>query len=142
MNKKNLLMALIIFCAISACAEAEEFLHKGEATYLGWQTSNEQFVSCNRKIHKIGDGKIEKTTEKCPKDRTPGPIMFTGTVKEVNQDAMTFKVSKEGKVYNFFYPEEFAEKGSASFSDIKAGNTVTVFSKGWNRVENVKLINK
>lgn len=77
MTKKSSLLSFeflfAFFFGLSITAMAEEMLIKKEAKYLGWQTAKDEFTTCSKNVIKIGDGRIEKTDEKCEEPQPPAP---------------------------------------------------------------------
>lgn len=58
---------ILIFCfGALATVLAEEYLHKGQARYLGWRKGKNEFRTCWNALVEIGDGKVEQTDDKCP----------------------------------------------------------------------------
>lgn len=116
---------------------AEELLIKGEAKYIGWQTSKLKFTTCHQDDIEIGDGKIEKTMEKCQKPPDgPGPLVTAGVVKDVNINDETFQIADEkGRSYRFFLPKG----ANVRLEDIKIGERISVISPIKGRAETIEF---
>jgi hypothetical protein len=118
---------------------AEEMLIKGEAKYIGWQTSKFIFTTCHQDDIEIGDGKIERTSEKCQKaPGGPGPLVMVGTVEAVDPKDETFRIKDEkGRSYDFFFRETGGAK--VQLKDIKTGYKLAVISPIKGRAEVIKI---
>jgi hypothetical protein len=103
--------------------------------YLGWAQPEGNFLTCRKTTITIGQGKIEKTQEKCPPDSGPtfffglGPSSFrlVGEVDGINTTTKTLKVKEEfGGTKAFYYlPADLGPK-SISLDDIKVGDKITI----------------
>jgi len=131
---------LLFGCSISLSSTlmAEEMLIKGESKYLGWQNSKVKFTTCQKDDIEIGDGKIEKTSEKCKKaPGGPSPLVMVGTLIAVDIKNETFQIKDEkGRSYNFFFPETMGAK--VQLKDIKMGDKLVVISPIKGRAEAIE----
>lgn len=122
-------LASLLTWAGAANIDAEEFLHKGDAKYLGWQTSKSKFTTCATKVIDIEDGTVEKTQEKCHKSPGPAPTSMVGTITKIDAASRAITVgSKEGTVVKertLFYPE-VAERPGRRLAELKVGEQVTI----------------
>lgn len=137
------LLFLLPFCLCFGVSsgQAEEFLHKKNAKYLGWQKSEKEFTACDQKVLQIDDGKVEKTEEKCKKPPGPGPSTVTGKIAELMANKRMFTVKDSaGKVTVFFYPELAEGKGSVPFEKLQIGETVAVTAPIAGRADSVSLV--
>jgi hypothetical protein len=134
---KNVCFQLMFMSSIisSRTVVAEEMLIKGEAKYIGWQTSKLKFTTCQLDDIEIANGKIEKTSETCGKaPGGPGPLVIVGTVVDVDYKDASFQIKDErGRLYHFFFPETGGAK--AELKLIKTGAKLTVTSPIRGRAE-------
>jgi hypothetical protein len=111
------------FIISSSTVSAEEMLVKGEAKYIGWQTSKLKFTTCYQYEMEIGDGRIEKTSEKCQKaPNGPGPLVTGGTIEAVNFKDETFELKdNKGQSHEYFIQK-------VQLKNLKKGSNVIVIS--------------
>ena len=124
------LLSSILLISISETVIAEEMLFKQENKYLGWQTGKDQFKTCNNRYIQVGDGKVEKTGQKCERRTGPGPLMTKGEVERVDTNKNTFTIrDASGQSHEFFYRASYpASEGlqKTELKDLKAGDKVIV----------------
>jgi hypothetical protein len=127
----------VSFIISSSTALAEEILIKGEAKYIGWQISKLKFITCHQYEIEIGDGKIEKTSEKCQKAPSgPSPLVIVGTVVSVHPENKTFAIEDEkGQRQDLFYRETIGTK--VKLRNLKKGDKITVTSPVKGRAETI-----
>ena len=132
------LMCLSFFIS-SSTVVAEEMLVKGEAKYIGWQTPKLKFTTCYQYEMEIGDGKIEKTSEKCQKAPSgPSPLVIVGTVVDVHAENETFEIEdKKGQRQDLFYRETIGTK--VKLRNLKKGDKLIVTSPIKGRAEVIEV---
>jgi hypothetical protein len=109
----------------ASSVNAEEFLQKGDAKYLGWQTSKAKFTTCASKVIDIENGTVEKTQEKCKRPPGPAPASMVGTITRIDLPSRAIAITKGGKERNLYYPE-IAERPGRRLEELKVGEWVTV----------------
>jgi hypothetical protein len=104
-------------------AVAEELLIKKDLKYLGWVTGTDEFKTCDETIMKVGDGRIEKTNDRCSTDGRPKLIVrLTGEVTMVDQPNMVFAIKDlRGHLYKLFF-----HQGEKELKGLRIGDEVIV----------------
>jgi hypothetical protein len=115
----SLLFAYVFY--VFGLAMGEELLSKEGLKYLGWVIEKDKFKTCDKTLMEIGNGKIDPTNDKCPKN---GPLKFRGRVIRVEQvdDNTVFEMTdQKGHTYKLFF-----YKDAGKLMGLKRGVEVTV----------------
>lgn len=140
---KVFLTLIVIFIIFPFSIKGEEKLNKFPAKYLGWVISKEDFKTCSENIIKVEYGIIEKTDEKCKRDKPPGPLISKGKIKNIDLGKQIFAIETDkGQHKEFFYYPKYDALMFETVKSLNNGDYVAIKAYPPERAQKIDIIKK
>jgi hypothetical protein len=124
----------------SGPALGEEILLNRNGKHLGWRVAANRFATCAQAEMEIGEGRIERTDEKCP-EHGNNTLVASGDVEFVDVKNRTLRVRDESdKLHELFYPVRAELKTEVPLTDVEVGSIVMVWGPVRGRADRIIIL--
>ncbi len=139
---RKVCLSLVFVCSMvwSGPVLGEEILVKGNGKHLGWRVAANRFVTCSQAEMEIGEGRIERTGEKCS-EHGNNSLLASGLVEFVDVKNRTLRVKAEsGKSHELFYPAGAELDTGVPLTKVEVGDTVMVWGPVRGRADRILVL--
>ena len=110
MNNTVLIAGLLPALMFADGVKAEEYLIRGDAKFLGWRVSDQEFETCDKTQMPIRDGRIVIAREKCGGVPPPAIAELPGIVVAVKVDKNILTIIFDAKALKKLNPKQREER--------------------------------